>query len=494
MKKIFPKIILNYKIFSSNSKHISNKFQRLPFKTLDQSDLNFFNNILPKHSVLTDDLSFYNTDWSRKFTGHSKLVLKPTTTQQISEILKYCNNNKIAVVPQSGNTGLVGGSVPVFDEIIISLSKMNKILNFNPLTSTLYTESGCILENLNHFLNDKGYTMPLDLGSKGSCLIGGNLATNAGGIHFVQHGSLRNSCKGLKAVLANGDILDFLNDLPKNLTGYDLKQLFIGSEGTLGIITECKINIPRKAKYNDLALISLNTFEDIVKIYKILKTELNHYISAIEFFDKKGQEIQSKHGRINPINQNLFYPFYLLIEFESNDLNNKIILQDFLEKINSENLISDAVIAQDENQKKKIWELRETMREGASRDGLVISYDISLPIERFYEIIELVREKIGDLADVVGYGHIGDYNLHINVCYKKHIKDEGYEKIIDTLEPFIYDYLANVNGSVSAEHGIGILKTQYLNRTQCEGNIKLMKKIKNVVDPNGIMNPYKLLV
>lgn len=291
------------------------------------------------------------------------------------------------------------------------------------ISSTLNCEAGCILENLNTYLNEKGFRMPLDLGAKGSCQIGGNLATNAGGIHFVKHGSLRSNCKGLKAVLANGTIIDCMNPLPKNNTGYDLKQLFIGSEGTLGIITECLIGCKPKPKYTDLLLVTCNNFSDILNFYEKIKVELEDTIYAIEFFDYKALEVQEKHGRQSSLSSK--YPFYLLIETASNDENNLKNLEKFTEKIN----IIDGVIAQDETQKRKLWELRETIQEAASREGLVLSYDISIPLHKFYEVVKVTRKRVGYVADVIGYGHIGSYNLHLNVIYKGFKKDENFKKL-----------------------------------------------------------------
>ncbi len=486
--------MINSKNFSSiEIKGEKSTYPRLNFKHIDSNDLIYFESILPQESIIKEDLSPYNMDWSRKFKGNSSLVLKPKTTEEVSQILKYCNENKLALVPQSGNTGLVGGSVPVHDEIILSLTKLNKIINFNPLENSLYCEAGCNLENLNNYLISKGFQMPLDLGAKGSCLIGGNIATNAGGIHFVQHGSLRSNVKGLKFVLANGEIINCLNSLPKNNTGYDIKQLLIGSEGTLGVITECIIYTPEKLAFNDLALLAINGYENIIKVYETVKENLKTKLSAIEYFDRKCQDIQAKYGRINPMqNEGKNAEYYLIVEIESDDNNNKINLENFLDQLFEKELIIDAVIAQDETQKKKIWEIRETIGEGASRGCLVISYDISLPVNKFNEIIELTRERVGSLAEVIGYGHIGDYNLHLNVRYGKNVKDEGFYKIKELLEPFIYDYLITVNGSISAEHGIGIFKSKYLDRSQSVETIEIMKNIKRLLDPNGILNPYKL--
>jgi FAD/FMN-containing dehydrogenase len=480
--------------FSSKKNYLKKQFtsliQRKNFKKIEQDDLNYLTTILPKEDILTSqsDLEYYNTDWLKKYKGDSPCVLKPKTTEQISKILKYCNSQKIAVVPQGGNTGLVGGSVPVFDEIIINLSKMNRIISYDELTSTLYCEAGCVLENLDSYLEKLNQTMPIDLGAKGSCFIGGNLATNAGGIHFVKYGSLRKNCKGLKAVTPDGAIIDCMSAMPKNNTGYDLKQLFIGSEGTLGIITECLIQTHPKMNYHELAVIAIDKFEDVLKIYEEVKEKLNDVISAIEFFDNNALIIQERHGRMSPISEK--YPFYLIIEIGSHTENQNIkeMLENFLTNIELKN----GVIAQDESQKKKIWELRETIAEGASKEGLVLSYDISLPLQNFYKIVEESKKRVGDLAEVIGYGHIGDYNLHLNVCYPKFVKDENFYKLQSIMEPFVYDFIQEVKGSISAEHGIGLCKAEFLNRSQTDDSIHLMKIIKNAVDPNGIMNPYKI--
>jgi FAD/FMN-containing dehydrogenase len=480
----------SFGLFKSSFKSFT-KLQRKSFKIIDEHDIDYFKSIIPEDDVITNesDLLFFNTDWLKKYVGNAPAVLRPKTTEQISKILKYCNQKKIAVTPQGGNTGLVGGSVPVFDEVILNLSKMNKIISHDELTSTLHCEAGCILENLNNYVDTLGQTMPIDLGAKGSCFIGGNLATNAGGIHFVKYGSMRKNCKGLKAVLADGSIIDSMSPLPKNNTGYDLKQIFIGSEGTLGIITECLIQTYPKMKNIELAIIAIDEFTDVLKIYKQLKEEMGDLISAIEFFDNYSLTIQERHGRMSPLQDK--NNFYLIIEIgsHSKDLNVKDILEDFLSKIE----LKDGVIAQDESQKKKIWELRETIAEGASKEGLVLSYDISLPLPKFYDVVEETRKRVGDLAEVIAYGHIGDYNLHLNVCYNKFVKDTNFHILEGIMEPFVYDYIKDVKGSVSAEHGIGICKSEYLNRSQTSDSIELMKIIKNALDPNGIMNPYKII-
>jgi len=462
--------------------------KRYDYSKLTEEDKTFFLNSLGREGVQTEDLEMYNTDWTHKYKGNSQIVLKPKTTEDVSKILKYCNDRRLAVVPQGGNTGLVGGSVPVFDEIIINMYRMNRIIGFDNISSTLHVEAGCILENLSNFLAERNYVMPLDLGAKGSCHIGGNLSTNAGGIHFVKYGSIRNNCKGIKAVLADGTIVDCMNPLPKNNTGYDLKHLFISSEGTLGIITEALINCHEKLNYTNLAFLGVERFEDIIQIYSKAKSSLRDYLNAIEFFDLASLELSEKHGNLSsPLGQK--YPFYLLIEAASDNEKNSEVLENFVADLD----IPDGVIAQDETQSKKIWEIRERLAEMAIKEGLCLKYDVSLKLEHFYKIVEDTRNRVGNLATTVGYGHIGDYNLHLNVCLPSYERNAQYEKVVELCEPWVFDYLKNIGGSVSAEHGIGILKTKYLDRTQSLENIHQMKLIKKALDRNWILNPYKVI-
>ena len=249
------------------------KVLRDGFATLADKDLTKFEGMLDKSGVITDQdmISPHNRDWTNKFVGSSKLLLRPKTTEEVSSILKYCNDRKLAVVPQGGNTGLVGGSTPVHDEIILSTARMNNIMDFNESYGILSTQAGVILANCQQYTRDRGYVMPIDLGAKGSCMIGGNLATNAGGIHFIKFNSMHANCVGLKAVMANGQILDNMTTLRKDNTGYDLKHLFIGSEGTLGIITEAAILCPPMATSKNLAVLAVSSYEGCQRILCLAK-------------------------------------------------------------------------------------------------------------------------------------------------------------------------------------------------------------------------------
>ena len=286
-----------------------------------------------------------------------QVVLKPKTTEEVSELLKYCNTRKLAIVPQGGNTGLVGGSVPVFDEIVLSLSRMNNITKFDEDSSIVYTQPGVILEKLAEYLKDFNYQPPLDIASKGSWQIGGNLATNAGGARFLKYNSLHANCIGIQAVLANGKVLDDMKGLRKDNTGYDLKHLLIGSEGTLAVITEAALLCHRIPNESNVALIAVGNFENVRKIWIKTREILGENLTALEFFDEQSNEIREKHIKSeNPLGS---HPFYMVIEcsnFGGNQSNEDKLLG-LLEHIGD--YIEDGVIGQDAEQIRKLWALRE---------------------------------------------------------------------------------------------------------------------------------------
>ncbi|CAO3610482.1 unnamed protein product [Cunninghamella echinulata] len=471
------------------------------YKKLTTADVDHFKTIVGEQGLIydnEDNLASFNVDWMNKYKGQFKLVLKPKTTQQVSDILKYCNEQSIAVVPQGGNTGLVGGSVPLFDEVVLSLQSMNNIRSFDEVSGILTADAGCILENLDNWLTEKGYMMPLDLGAKGSCHIGGNLATNAGGLRLLRYGSLHGTVLGLEVVLPDGSILDSMSTLRKDNTGYDLKQLFIGSEGTVGVITGVSILTPHRPKAVNVALLGLDTFEDVQKAFKKSKSELSEILSAFEYWDNNALQIYKKHSEAKPVMDNE-YPFYVLIETSgSNKEHDDEKLTSYLENMMTEDIAKDGTVAQDETQLKNIWSVREGFTEALGKEAAVYKYDISMPVSKINDCIEDMRQHLKDggvfgqpdspIIDVVGYGHVGDGNLHLNIAANR--VDPRVPKLI---EPYLFEWVAKQNGSISAEHGLGVAKNQFLNYSKSEGMIKMMKTMKQLLDPKGILNPYKYL-
>ncbi|KAI9822601.1 MAG: hypothetical protein M1827_000320 [Pycnora praestabilis] len=447
----------------------------------------------------SDDLEAFNTDWMRKYRGHAKLVLKPKSTGEVSKILKYCNDNMLAVVPQGGNSGLVGGSVPVFDEIVINLARMTNVRSFDEVSGILVADAGCILEVMDHYLAERNHLFPLDLGAKGSCQIGGNVATNAGGLRLLRYGSLHGNVLGLEAVLPDGTIVDDLSKLRKNNTGYDIKQLFIGGEGTIGIITGVSILCPQRSKAVNVAFFGLESFEKVQKAFREAKNQLSEILSAFELMDGQSQDLVHKvTGKKRPLEGR--HPFYVLIETSgSNSEHDSEKLETFLEHVMSEEIVSDGVLAQDETQIQSLWSWREGTPEVLGHWGGVYKYDLSIPISELYQLVEETRDRLNKagltgedekhpVVEVVGYGHMGDANLHLNIATRRF--DKAIEK---ELEPFVYEWIAKRNGSISAEHGLGIQKKPYIGYSRSETMIRLMKQVKNLYDPNGIMNPYKYI-
>ncbi|XP_065090993.1 D-2-hydroxyglutarate dehydrogenase, mitochondrial-like [Ochlerotatus camptorhynchus] len=465
--------------------------KRGQFDEVSDSDVAKFESILGGSSrVLTqaEDIQGYNIDYMGSVRGYSRVVLKPKSTEEVSEILKYCNERKLAVCPQGGNTGLVGGSVPVFDEVVLSLSLMDKIEKIDEYSGILVCQAGCVLGSLEDKVNEKGLVMPLDLGAKGSCHIGGNVSTNAGGLRLVRYGNLHGSVLGVEAVTAEGRIMDLMSDFKKDNTGYHLKHLFIGSEGTLGIITKLSIFCPTASKSVNVAFLGLENYDAVKNTFLSAKRGLGEILSSCEMIDAGSLESSTYHFNLqSPIEK---YPFYMLIETSgSNMVHDEEKLTNFLESSMENGLVLDGTVTNEPTKMRNIWKLRELIADSLINDGYCFKYDISLPLDNFYDIVLATRERVGSLATkVTGYGHIGDSNLHLNVSCPKFTPE-----IYKLLEPFVYEYTSKVRGSVSAEHGIGFLKTKYLKYSKRPESLMLMQQMKQMMDPNGILNPYKVL-
>ncbi|XP_045905626.1 D-2-hydroxyglutarate dehydrogenase, mitochondrial [Micropterus dolomieu] len=462
---------------------------RLPFSRITPEDLATFRKILPGRTITDPDLlESSNVDWLKSVRGSSEVLLRPQTTEEVSQILKYCNNRNLAVNPQGGNTGLVGGSVPVYDEIILSTALMNNILTFDGIAGILTCQAGCVLENLSLYLEERDYIMPLDLGAKGSCQIGGNVATNAGGLRLLRYGSLHGTVLGLEVVLADGQVLDCLATLRKDNTGYDLKQLFIGSEGTLGVITAVSILCPHKPKSVNVVFLGCETFQKLLKTFQLCRGMLGEILSAYEFLDSECMRLLNTHLKLpNPISD---CPFYVVIETSGSDpTHDGEKLNNFFEEAMTSSLVTDGTVATEESKIKALWSMRERVTEALTHDGFTYKYDISLPVERIYQLVTDIREHLGDRAkSVVGYGHVGDGNLHLNITSPA--KDPS---LLAAIEPFVYEWTASCHGSISAEHGLGLKKRNYIYYSKPVQAVALMGTIKAMLDPKGILNPYKTL-
>lgn len=459
-----------------------------------------------KPTATTDDLEPFNVDWMGKYKGQSSIIVKPKTTEEVSKVLKWCNERKVAVVPQGGNTGLVGGSVPLHDEVVLSLSSMNSVRHFDPLSGYVSVDSGIVLENLDNFLAQKGHIVPLDLGAKGSCQIGGNVATNAGGLRMLRYGSLHGNVLGLEVVLPDGRIINGMKGLKKDNTGIDLKQLFIGSEGVLGVITGVTLSAPVRPSATNVAVFALPDYESVQAAFSSARRDLGEILSAFEFFDAASYKLVRSHGHAaerKTFEEGEDAPFFCLVETSgSNKDHDDEKLGAFLEQLMESGIVNDGVLAQDETQIGQLWSLREGIPEAAGKAGRVYKYDLSLPVEKMYSLVHEIREKLseknllaaeaeggngsGPVKTVFGFGHLGDGNLHINI-----VADAYKKEIEEVVEPYIYELVAKHNGSISAEHGLGLMKAPYVSYSQDSPSLDLMRTLKKTLDPNGILNPYK---
>jgi FAD/FMN-containing dehydrogenase len=471
------------------------KLRRSPhYATLTDKDINFFQRLLPDGRAITnpDDCLPYNIDWIKTCQGQSQLVLRPKTVDEVQAILRYCHEHQLAVCPQSGNTGLAGGSVPVFDEIVLSLGLFNSIGDFDENSGVLIADAGCILQKLDSHVRQFGHTMPVDLGAKGSCLIGGNVATNAGGLRVVRYGSLRSAVLGLEIVLADGSLLDCLTSLRKDNTGIDLKQPFIGSEGILGIITRVALACPSAMSGIGLGFFACSSFEKILSTMRLARQICGETLSAIEFLDESTYNLSLKNlQRTNkPVESN---KFYILVEtMSSTEEQARATLEKLANLALEKECITDGTLAQDLTQYQDLWAIRERVPEALVADGYVFKYDFSLPTSRMYKLVEETQKRMkqfSNVRNVTGFGHLGDQNLHLNIT----VKDGYSDEIKHALEPWLYEWVSKEHGSVSAEHGLGLHKSKYLQLNKGKKYLELMQQMKTMFDPKCILNPYKVL-
>lgn len=459
---------------------------------LAEKDVAFFRSLTKGVITDPDALEPYNRDWTHKYTGQSRLALQPASVGEVSAILRYCNAARLAVVPQGGNTGLVGGGVPLFDEIILSLSRLDTIHGFDEDSAVLTVAAGCILETADQYVRERGHVMPLDLGAKGSCQVGGNLATNAGGIRLIRYGSLPGNVLGVQAVLADGRVLDGMSANRKDNTGYSLKHLLVGSEGTLGVITAANILCPRAPAAVNSALLAVGEYALIPRILREAKGRLGEILSAFEFWDAGSQALLDTHmpAAGSPL-AGSGAPFYVLIETHgSSQAHDQEKMAGLLEHLAGTALVTDGVLAQDQAQTDAFWRLRESIPEACSKEGVVYKYDVTLHPAGLYGLVTDMRARLhaSDASSVIGYGHVGDGNLHLNIA-----APAVSSTLLDLIEPYVYQYVQARGGSVSAEHGIGVMKTAYLGMSKDPVSIQMMGAIKRAFDPAGILNPYKVL-
>ena len=433
-----------------------------------------------------------------RYKSNPMPVIKPRTTKQVSEIIYFCNQNNIGVIPYAGGTGLVGGQTIKSDKdtILLSVERMQSIRDILPEENIIIVEAGAILENVRQAANDIDRLFPLALASQGSCRIGGNLATNAGGVQVLRYGNTRDLCLGIEAVLPDGSILNGLKRLRKDNTGYDIRNLLIGSEGTLGIITAACLKLFPKPKETITGVFEISSPEIAIKTLSDLQAKLDSSITAFELIHKQSYNFLSEVCPDVKIPFNKHPEWSILIELSAGVGSNlESRLFEGIEELLIKGLINDALIAQSEKQAKEFWNLRENIPEANRRIGSISNHDISLPISLIPKFIDEMPDAMVHLGDlrINCFGHLGDGNLHYNV-FPPHGKNKNdYQLLREEIKTIIHDKINEFGGSVSAEHGIGRLKIDDLEKYGDPIKLMAMRSIKNAIDPKGIMNPGAVL-
>lgn len=451
--------------------------------------------IVGQTHVLTapDDLKVWGTDWTKVYEPKPLCIVLPASTREVSEVIAYCYKNELAITPSGGRTGLCAGAVASQGEVVVNMSRMNKIIEVDSVGLTVTTQAGATTESLQIAARDVGLFFPLDLASKGSCQIGGNIATNAGGVKLIRYGGMREQVLGLEVVLADGSVLDMNVGLRKNNSGYDLKQIFIGSEGTLGIVTKAVLRLTPKPRNLQLSIMAVESFSSILKILHQC-SQSGVAVTAFEFFTDVAHRIVLQHlnGAKTPFAS--LSPFYVLLEIEQPGDTPE--MESLLEQLFSAGLITDATIAANSQQFKELWGLRENITESLAAHGQVRKNDISLAIDQLEGFVRELEKLIGKISSsditLVLFGHIGDGNLHINYVAPRQVPSDKFHASARQIEEKVFKLLAEFKGSISAEHGIGLTKKEDLHFTRSPDEVMWMKQMKLAWDPKGILNPGKI--
>jgi len=470
--------------------------------SLDQSFIDLITDVVGTGGCLTDetDIEPYLEERRGLFRGKTSLVVRPSSTDEVSAVVKICSKAGLAIVPQGGNTGLCGGGVPAKDgsQIILALGRMNTVRDIDPTNFTLTVDAGCILADVQTAADDVGCLFPLSLGAEGSCQIGGNLATNAGGINVLRYGNTRDLVLGLEVVLPDGRIWNGLRVLGKDNTGYALKQLFIGSEGTLGIITGAVLKLFPKPVETATAFCALSDLDDVTRLLNRARSFSGDSVTAFELLPRFGLEICAKHidGASDPLRQP--HDWYALIEFSTSrpDANLRTGFEGLLEVAFEDGIIEDAVIAESEAQRESLWHIRESLPEAQKHEGGSIKHDVSVPVSRVPEFITRATAAVCRAFPGVRpcpFGHIGDGNVHFNITQPEAVSKDIYLAKWESMNRVVHDIVMEMNGSISAEHGIGLLKVGELEHYKDPVEMDLMKLVKSAIDPSRTMNPGKVV-
>jgi len=449
--------------------------------------------------VLTEpaDVAPYVVDWRKQYSGSAECVVRPANTGEVAAVVAHCAREGVAIVPQGGNTGLCGGSVPTGTqrEIVLSLARMNRIRALDPLNDTLTVESGCVLADIQRVARDANRLFPLSLGAEGSCRIGGNLSTNAGGVNVLRYGNARDQVLGLEVVLPDGRVWDGLRGLRKDNTGYDLKQLFVGAEGTLGVITAAVLKLYPLPVSGATAWFAIETPRHAIELLALLRARLGDRVTAFELLSRHCLEaaVANVPGISDPMTTP--HPWYVLVELGDSDPT--AVLHQRAEQAFAACLelgaARDVVLAQSGAQSQALWAIRDRMPEAQLEN---VKHDISVPLSKIPEFIErgaAALERAFPGIVIFAFGHAGDGNLHYNVGFADPAANAALMRRRDEVNAIVYEIVDALAGSISAEHGLGQLKRDAIRSHKSALELELMRSVKQALDPQGLMNPGKVL-
>lgn len=443
-----------------------------------------------------DELAPHLTEWRDRFRGKTSIMLSPRTTAEVSAIIKACSAAGVAVVPQGGNTGLCGGAIPDMsgEQVLLSLSRLDAIREVDVHNATILVDAGCILADVQQAARKVGCFFPLSLSAEGSCQIGGNLATNAGGINVLRYGTARQQVLGLEVVLADGTVWNGLRSLRKDTAGYDMKQLFIGSEGTLGVITAACLKLYPDPGETTTALLALSAADDAVQILAMLRKRLGGRVQAFELMSERCLRFVERHVPDATAPFKNSSPWYVLCDAAGDDA--RVRLEAELAAAAESGLLSDAIIAKNQAESDRLWRIRHSISEAQKSEGVSLKHDISVPIGSigvFLQRSNVLLEQLAPKARLVAFGHVGDGNLHYNISQPAEADGAEFRDSGERISAALYDLVDKLGGSFSAEHGVGVLKKDQLRRYRGGTELALMRAMKAALDPKNTLNPGKVI-
>lgn len=453
-----------------------------------------------RHVLADGDLSAWELDWRKRYRGKALAVVRPASTDEVAAVVRACAAHGAAVVAQGGNTGLVGGSIPDASgtQVVLSLTRLNRVRQLDAANSTMTVDAGCVLQAIQQEADSQGFLFPLSLAAEGSCTIGGNLATNAGGTQVLRYGNARDLCLGLEVVTAAGEVWNGLSGLRKDNTGYDLRDLFIGSEGTLGVITGATLKLFPRPAAKTTALAALPSLPAAVGLLQLAQARLGAALTGFEVMGEAALGLVRQH--FPQLRQPLPpAPWTVLLEQSDaeSEAHARSLFEALLESALEQGLIEDAAVAESLEQSHAMWHLRESIPLAQAEEGLNIKHDISLPVSRIPAFVEATDAALLQAfpgARLINFGHLGDGNLHYNVQAPAGVAAADFLREHETaVNRIVYDAVTAHDGSISAEHGIGTLKRDELAQRKAPVALQLMRAIKAALDPAGLMNPGRML-